>query len=179
MDHLDHSMNHTTNDAAISAAVMNHSGHIHHGHSFTSHMHSMSFHFGFHETILFSSWIVTSPAGIITTCSLTVLICFIMESIRWFRNTRPVYDVDLHTEQSSVATVKFTSRITVAMCVDAILHAIQLTLCYILMLLFMTFNVWICAATVLGEVFSRLIFFVLFGENRVMKGSRANVGCCG
>lgn len=55
------------------------------------------------------------------------------------------------------------------MCTDSILHTIQLTLSYVLMLLFMTFNVWICIATVLGEVFARLIFAVVTGENQMMK----------
>lgn len=56
-------MNHVTSDAGISASMINHSGHIHHDHSSTSHMHSMSFHFGFNETVLFSFWVVTSPTG--------------------------------------------------------------------------------------------------------------------
>lgn len=37
------------------------------------------------------------------------------------------------------------------------------------MLLFMTYNVWICTATVVGEVFARLIFAVLFGEKQLIK----------
>lgn len=45
-------------------------------------------------------------SGMITTCALAVFICFIMESIRWFRGIRPPYNVDLHTEQSSVANLK-------------------------------------------------------------------------
>ncbi|EFO25463.2 hypothetical protein LOAG_03022 [Loa loa] len=104
--------------------------------------------------------------------------CFIMESIRWFRGIRPPYNVDLHTEQSSVANIKFAPRITMAMCTDSILHAIQLTLSYVLMLLFMTFNVWICVATVLGEVFARLIFAVASADNQIMKGNPADMGCC-
>ncbi|KAL3994664.1 Ctr copper transporter family protein [Acanthocheilonema viteae] len=171
-------MDHTMSDADISAPLMDHSAHIHHDHSSAAHVHSMSFHFGSSETVLFSFWIVTSPIGIVTACALTVLMCFMMESIRWFRGIRPPYNVDLHTEQSSVANPKFAPHVTTAMCTDAILHAIQLTLSYVLMLLFMTFNVWICTATVLGEVFARLIFAVLFGEKLIIKANRANVGCC-
>lgn len=37
------------------------------------------------------------------------------------------------------------------------------------MLLFMTFNVWICAATVVGEVSARLIFAVVSGQNQIIK----------
>ncbi|KAK6104131.1 Ctr copper transporter family protein [Brugia pahangi] len=181
MDHHNQHMNHNVSNAInISASVMDHSAHTHHAdhHCSTSHMHAMSFHFGSNETLLFSFWTINSSTGLIIACILTVLMCFIMESIRWFRGIRPPYNVDLHTEQSSVANIKFAPRITTAMCTDSILHAVQLTLSYVLMLLFMTFNIWICTATVLGEVFARLIFAIASGENQRMKGNRTDVGCC-
>ncbi|VDK60885.1 unnamed protein product [Gongylonema pulchrum] len=43
----------------------------------------------------------------VATCAITILMCFIMESIRWFRGIRPPHNVDLHTEQSSVASIRF------------------------------------------------------------------------
>ncbi|KHJ75391.1 hypothetical protein OESDEN_24993, partial [Oesophagostomum dentatum] len=46
--------------------------------------------------------------------------------------------------------------------VDALLHLVQITLSYCLMLIFMTFNVWLCLAVLLGEVISRLFFNILF-----------------
>lgn len=64
MDHHNQKMNHIINDVNISASVMDHSAHIHHDHSSTSHMHSMSFHFGFSETVLFNFWVVTNPIGL-------------------------------------------------------------------------------------------------------------------
>lgn len=56
----------------------------------------------------------------------------------------------------------FRPQITVALCLETVMHAIQLTIGYILMLLFMTFNVWICIAVVLGEVIGRFIFSAFF-----------------
>uniref|UniRef100_A0A8R1TJL2 Copper transport protein n=1 Tax=Onchocerca volvulus TaxID=6282 RepID=A0A8R1TJL2_ONCVO len=176
----DHHVNHVTSDANVSASV-DHSMQLAHGHhaSTSSHMHhSMSFHFGYNETVLFSFWVISSPAELIMTCILTVFMCFIMESIRWFRGIQPPHDVDLHTEQSAVASIKFAPHITTAMCTDASLHAIQLTISYVLMLLFMTFNVWICAATVFGEVSARLFFAAMYSGNQVRKGNRIDVGCC-
>ncbi|VDN04326.1 unnamed protein product [Thelazia callipaeda] len=148
-----------------------HSGHAHSGHS-------MSFHFGYNEIVLFEFWVIDSFIGMTITCAITILLCFIMEGIRWFRGVRPPYNVDLHTEQSSVANIKFAPHITSAICTDAFLHAIQLTLSYILMLLFMTFNTWICIATVVGEVFARLTFAVVFSENPINKNNKVDVGCC-
>uniref|UniRef100_A0A915PU40 HTH TFE/IIEalpha-type domain-containing protein n=1 Tax=Setaria digitata TaxID=48799 RepID=A0A915PU40_9BILA len=143
---MDHHNHHTDDDISN---IATHSMHDHHDHSGMSHVHPMTFHFGSSEVVLFSFWVVTSPIGIATTCAITVVMSFIMESIRWFRGIRPPHNVDLHTEQSCVASIKFAPCITTAVCTDAILHAIQLTLSYVLMLLFMTFNVWICTATVL------------------------------
>jgi hypothetical protein len=45
---------------------------------------------------------------------------------------------------------------------DAALHAVQLTLSYMLMLVFMTFNVWLCLAVVAGEVLARLMLSFFF-----------------
>ncbi|KAM3719261.1 High affinity copper uptake protein [Dirofilaria immitis] len=170
-------VNYAINDANISAHV-EHSMHMPHDHTLTSHMHSMSFHFGYNETVLFSFWITSSPIELIMACFLTIFMCFIMESIRWFRGIRPPHNVDLHMEQSAVVSIKFAPHITTAMCKDTILHAVQLIVSYVLMLLFMTFNIWICSATVFGEVLARLFFAVAYSGNQIGKRSRVDVGCC-
>ncbi|MCP9261832.1 hypothetical protein DINM_005152 [Dirofilaria immitis] len=156
-------VNYAINDANISAHV-EHSMHMPHDHTLTSHMHSMSFHFGYNETVLFSFWITSSPIELIMACFLTIFMCFIMESIRWFRGIRPPHNVDLHMEQSAVVSIKFAPHITTAMCKDTILHAVQLIVSYVLMLLFMTFNIWICSATVFGEQFYKAISLNLSEE---------------
>ena len=46
--------------------------------------------------------------------------------------------------------------------IDMCLHAIQLTLSYMLMLIFMTFNIWLCVSVVLGEVLARMILSLFF-----------------
>jgi copper transporter 1 len=39
-----------------------------------------------------------------------------------------------------------------------VLHVLQFTISYWLMLIFMTYNVWLCLATVLGAGFGYLMF---------------------
>ena len=66
--------------------------------------------------------------------------------------------------------------------VDASLYAVQLTLSYFLMLIFMTFNIWLCLAIVLGEVGVRLILSVLFPQFELLSAifdSATGDPCCG
>jgi hypothetical protein len=48
---------------------------------------------------------------------------------------------------------------------DASLHAVQLTLTYMLMLVFMTFNIWLCAAVILGQVVARVVLSIAFPKS--------------
>lgn len=59
MEHHNHELNGTT-------SIINNAGHIQHEHNHcsSSHMHSMAFHFGFNETILFNFWVINNPTGL-------------------------------------------------------------------------------------------------------------------
>uniref|UniRef100_A0A0N5AHJ2 Copper transport protein n=1 Tax=Syphacia muris TaxID=451379 RepID=A0A0N5AHJ2_9BILA len=135
-----------------------------------SHSMKMWFHFGTDETILFSSWKVHSAGSMVWTCAVVVLFCFAMELIRWYRKFNLMLkpsDNRLETQNSSLNTYRIGApQITPQICLDSLLHAFQLTLSYMLMLLFMTFNLWICFACVLGEVASRLFFTVFLPLNK-------------
>lgn len=61
----------------------------------------------------------------------------------------------------SILIFDFSSPVTPHRLIDACLHAVQLTISYLLMLVFMTFNVWLCVATVCGEVRRLLIWALL------------------
>lgn len=62
--------------------------------------------------------------------------------------------------------------------VQTLLHLVQVTLSYLLMLVFMTYNTWLCAATVVGLALG----YFLFGWRRraallqQQEGARAD--CC-
>uniref|UniRef100_A0A183BPA7 Copper transport protein n=1 Tax=Globodera pallida TaxID=36090 RepID=A0A183BPA7_GLOPA len=111
----------------------------------------MFFHFGVNETILFGFWRTNSALGIFLSCLAILALCFGLEFVRWFRLSRKRALYQASSRQSS--SVQLTNngqadaetRRTRLMAVsaDASLHAIQLTLSYLLMLIFMTFNVWL------------------------------------
>ncbi|KAJ1359944.1 hypothetical protein KIN20_018775 [Parelaphostrongylus tenuis] len=119
--------------------------------------HSLAFHFGNSETILFNFWKPTNTGGIALSCVVVVIMCFIMEFLRFLRayrsaKKRPVIQERIGLEVSVSSFALF----------DAGLHFAQLTISYLLMLIFMTFNVWLCGSVLIGEVGSRLLFTILF-----------------
>uniref|UniRef100_A0A9J2P6K7 Copper transport protein n=1 Tax=Ascaris lumbricoides TaxID=6252 RepID=A0A9J2P6K7_ASCLU len=137
---------------------MNHSGHDH----MMIMNHAMTFHFGDNEVLLFNFWTTSSPGMMVLSCLIVVLLCIIMEAVRWQRSFRKA--TKKQVQPGSQMPSFRRPQITVALCLETVMHAIQLTIGYILMLLFMTFNVWICIAVVLGEVIGRFIFSAFFSS---------------
>lgn len=63
---------------------------------------------------------------------------------------------------------------------DGGLYAIQLTLSYLLMLVFMTFNVWLCFAVIIGEVLARITLTFLFPKLEQLSNTFLTTEtCCG
>ncbi|KAI6196767.1 hypothetical protein M3Y94_01147800 [Aphelenchoides besseyi] len=121
-------------------------------------MSMMAFHFGSMETILFPFWSVQSPLGILISCIVILLGCCLLEGIRWFRQTHPANE----RSNSNNRSIKSFDRWLLT---DTALHAVQLVLAYFAMLIFMTFNVWLCIAVVVGEVGAHLGFRLLVPDS--------------
>ncbi|KAF7635182.1 hypothetical protein Mgra_00005468 [Meloidogyne graminicola] len=156
-------------------SIHNHNNHIEHNHSkdniikVSNMFHSMAmyFHFGSKESILFSFWNTESTLGIFCSCLIIFFACFCLELTRLFR----VYqkkkllngqrDENLSTNDLNIG---FSSmrRPDLGNLFDMCLHAIQLTLSYMLMMIFMTFNVWLCFSVVFGEVLARMVISLFF-----------------
>jgi len=133
--------------------------------------HPMVFHFGVEETILFGFWKIDSAFGIIASSLVIVLMCFLMEFIRWVRNYRNAQNSQ--GERGSLESNR--KKCDLGLVLDVVLHAVQLTVAYSLMLIFMIFNVWICMAIVFGEVFARLALTLLFPQFNFA----TTENCCG
>ncbi len=68
--------------------------------------------------------------------------------------------------------------------IDTALFALQLTIGYILMLIFMTYNVWLCMAVIIGESIGYFMVNAFLSVSSTIDGSRgvATAGsdtCCG
>ncbi|KHN85342.1 High affinity copper uptake protein 1 [Toxocara canis] len=153
----------TTNEHHTMAMMMNH---------------AMTFHFGDDEVILFKFWTIHSAEMMVLSCLIVVVLCLTMEAVRWFRSFRKAAKKRILSASQQPSFCR--PHITRALCLDTVLHAIQLTISYILMLLFMTFNVWICIAVVFGEVIGRFIFAAFFPSPELSSDQAQSVEhCCG
>uniref|UniRef100_A0A7E4ZWH0 Copper transport protein n=1 Tax=Panagrellus redivivus TaxID=6233 RepID=A0A7E4ZWH0_PANRE len=161
-DHAGHEMSNMDHGAMDhGSAAMDSGAHDHMGMGM-----AMYYHFSSMETILFKFWNTKSPIGIVISFIIVVLFCFLHEAIKWTRlswrkkvaDATAAANADQHNDESAPTHGR---AISCPMVGDFVLHAAQLFLSYSLMMIFMTFNVWLCAAVVLGEASAHLFFRVM------------------
>ncbi|KAI6173293.1 Soluble calcium-activated nucleotidase 1 [Aphelenchoides besseyi] len=99
------------------------------------------------------------PVGLLLSCIVVLIGCVFLEGIRWYRAHRSNIRLSTATGPEEESNRK---RLDAWLITDTALHAIQLVLAYLAMLVFMTFNVWLCIAVVVGEVGAHLIFRILW-----------------
>ncbi|KAI6243959.1 Copper transport protein [Aphelenchoides fujianensis] len=150
---------------------MSHDAHAHHhdhsaptgaladgGDHHTMSGHAMAFHFKVQEVILFNFWDVQTPLGLLLSCFAVFVGCCFLEGIRWFRMHRANVRLTAPTEGEEGPRKRLDRWILT----DTLLHGIQLVLAYFAMLIFMTLNVWLCLAVVIGEVGAHLVLRLFF-----------------
>ncbi|CAI2353693.1 unnamed protein product [Caenorhabditis sp. 36 PRJEB53466] len=152
---MDHSHHHVHKGTIGNTAVAN--AQPQHDHMMVHH--AMSFHFGTEETILFNFWKTETAVGIAASCFITVLLAFLMETIRFFRDYRKAQSEVHRAPIAQENRLKLSPQLDI---IDPLLQLFQLTIAYFLMLIFMTFNVYLCFFTVIGEIFSHLLYRTLF-----------------
>ncbi|XP_026289611.1 high affinity copper uptake protein 1 isoform X2 [Frankliniella occidentalis] len=157
MDHsvMDHSM---SNHSMVGHA--SHSGMDHSGMSM-----SMTFHFGVMETVLFKGWQVGGVSTLLLSCVGIFFMAFIYEGIKYYRENllwktynalhyRAVDGNAVPDAENHKTPKMFSQKHVVQTC----LHIVQLTVSYLLMLIFMTYNVWLCLAVVAGSASGYFVF---------------------
>ena len=152
------------------------------------HMMKMYFHGGCTEVILFDFWRIDSVGGLVGSMAVVFLLATAYEGIKFAREFllkryfTPVRaynaiassnneaaaavtsDSAAEAQESasavgatSIKTVE-TSMTSIGHLVLTLIHVVQVTLAYLLMLVFMTYNTWLCAAVVLGFGFGYFLF---------------------
>lgn len=166
--HPDHSM-HTMDDHG------NHGDHDHHmkKDSNDTGMHHMMmmmyFHTGVDEVVLFKQWSITTVGGLLGSMVGIFLLAVIYEGLKYLREhlfKRYVSSIQFSTvavtgESGRVTQVHKVERhhmMSWPHAVQTLLHIVQIVLSYFLMLIFMTYNVWLCLAVVLGAGVGYFIF---------------------
>ncbi|XP_073942493.1 high affinity copper uptake protein 1-like isoform X2 [Choristoneura fumiferana] len=153
-----------------------HSGHgdhsIHSVHNPQHSMMSMTFHGGYVETILFSWWNVTDIGEFIGSFLAIFLMALLYEGLKYYRKhllwktyaglqycavSPPDKGVSnlCSPDEPQVIQPRMLSG---AHAWQTALHGLQVLVSYMLMLVFMTYNTWLCAAVVLGSASGYFLF---------------------
>ncbi|BES93777.1 copper uptake protein [Nesidiocoris tenuis] len=142
---------------------------------------SMFFHFGVQESaILFKFWSISTLSGLLLSMGLIFLASISHEGIKFYRNRLeksrrakyltvggaeaggpkpPSSDTIAQIIPSDVRTVNpRVSRLSLEHILATLVYGIQVTLSLCLMLVFMTYNVWLCLAMVLGSCVGYFFF---------------------
>jgi copper transporter 1 len=176
-------MNHSVNKADVPQMDDPHAGHAGHtGHGMGGMM-SMAFHGGYDETILFTQWQINSLSGLLWSMLVIFIMGMLYEGLKYYRehlfwknynalqyravsvpkndgpvdeNGQVVHMVGevIHKEPPTICSMLHFYQ--------TILHLIQVTVSFMLMLIFMTFNTWLCLSVVLGAGAG----FFLFGYKK-------------
>lgn len=168
MDHGDHSHSHHMTEATV---VGSHDGH---GQGTGDHCggHAMVFHADVTQEILFRGWETTNALELFGSAAAIFLAGALYEGLKYYREalharaTTATGDSQVNITKNEcgskgacggAATVKY-SMLSSAHIIQTLLHIIQSTASYILMLVFMTYNVWLCMALVLGMALGYFFF---------------------
>ncbi|KAG0412058.1 hypothetical protein HPB47_010790 [Ixodes persulcatus] len=130
----------------------------------------MYFHFGLTETVLFKNWAVNSVGGMVGSVVGVFIMAAMYEGLKYFRE----HLFRLHFSSMHYSSVAVTGQdgrtltevhqiarnriVSWAHFLQTFLHMVQVVLSYFLMLIFMTYNVWLCLGVVLGAGFGYFIF---------------------
>lgn len=138
---------------------------------------NMAFHFGTNETILFGFWHISSAIGLFFSSILIIAFCFFLEFVRWYRLFhKKQYTTEILTNHIQQTVLE---KLNLNFLVDITLHIIQLALSYFLMLIVMTFNIWLCIAVVLGEALARALLHLFFPQLDLISETLAtSEDCC-
>ncbi|XP_057326985.1 high affinity copper uptake protein 1 isoform X2 [Microplitis mediator] len=173
-EHHDHSaMDHSKMDHS----KMGHMANVEESNPMPDHMHGMQgmhmmmmyFHFGYDETILFESWKISTLGGLIGSMIGIIIMAALYEGLKYYReylfwktyNTLQYRSVTAPPEKNPTtedSRVVQPTMLSWMHTFQTLLHIIQIILSYFLMLIFMTYNVWLCVAVVLGAAIGYFLF---------------------
>ncbi|XP_047103165.1 high affinity copper uptake protein 1 isoform X1 [Schistocerca piceifrons] len=145
------------------------------GHS----MMAMTFHTGYTETVLFDGWKINSVGGLIGSIIGIVFMAALYEGLKYYREYLfwKTYNGLQYRSVSEPGEKNTTSEDNQIVHVigevirkqprnmfssmhffQTFLHIVQVVLSYFLMLIFMTYNVWLCLGVVIGAALGYFLF---------------------
>lgn len=148
---------------------MDHSGMDHSGmdHGGMDHMMmKMYFHFTLNDIVLFNFWKVDSYGTLISSMIGIFVAAMLYEGLKYFReylywknyNMLQYQTVNKPPSQENERVINKPSLLSTHHLIQTFLHVIQIFVSYLLMLIFMTYNVWLCIAVTLGSATGYFLF---------------------
>ncbi|XP_076232358.1 copper transporter 1A isoform X2 [Calliopsis andreniformis] len=130
---------------------------------------SMTFHGGYCENVLFESWKISSVGSLIGSMIGIMIMAALYEGLKYYReylfwktyNALQYRSVTMPAEKNVVAEDNRVVQPTMLSWMhtfQTFLHIVQIVLSYFLMLIFMTYNVWLCFAVVFGAAVGYFLF---------------------
>jgi len=135
------------------------------GHGTSHNLHDgmiMSFHGGYDEVILFDFWNTKASIPLfLLSCLALFILAALYEGLKLVREK--LIRRELLSRQSSNVlnnrSIPASSRLfSHGHIIQTSLHMLQITVSYLLMLVFMTYNTWLCLSVVLGAGLGYFIF---------------------
>ncbi|XP_046740836.1 high affinity copper uptake protein 1-like isoform X2 [Diprion similis] len=139
----------------------------------------MAFHGGYCETVLFDSWKVSSVGSLVGSMIGIIIMAALYEGLKYYReylfwrtyNALQYRSVSMPQEKNVVSednrVVHMVGEVIHKQpptmlswmhTFQTFLHIVQIIISYFLMLIFMTYNVWLCFAVVLGAAIGYFLF---------------------
>lgn len=127
---------------------------------------SMSFHFGYNEVILFDWWTISNVGGLIGSMVGIFVLAMLYEGLKYWREDlmrKAIAKLQYVGDQPKAACGEENKQIQVSMLsgahgIQTLLHMLQMIVSYFLMLIFMTYNVWLGLAIVFGAGLGYFLF---------------------
>ncbi|CAL1687992.1 unnamed protein product [Lasius platythorax] len=140
---------------------------------------SMTFHTGYCESVLFENWKITSIGSLVGSMIGIIIMAALYEGLKYYReylfwktyNALQYRSVTVPSEKNVVAednrVVHMVGEVIHKQpptmlswmhLFQTFLHIVQIVLSYFLMLIFMTYNVWLCCAVVVGAAIGYFLF---------------------
>ncbi|CAF0948920.1 unnamed protein product [Brachionus calyciflorus] len=164
--------NHMNVTSSMSTTGHNHGDMDHSG---SSHQMMMVMHAGLKEIIVFPGWKTQTLSELIGSCVALMFIAILYEGLKLVRDKvteKKIFNhkrgkIDINDSKGEIGRIKsrpsyFESLLSLDHLIHTILHVLQFTISYFIMLAFMTYNYWLCLSILIGIG----IGFFFFGLRR-------------
>lgn len=174
---MNHAQHHSLANTTKTMMSMHHDHHADHAGHGSHSMMSMTFHAGFKEQILFEQWSTNTVGGFIGSWIAIFVVAVLYEGLKTVRDQLARRELTKSNEQTNNPSVvqdndnNLISGVKVEHArgnrvrllstyhfLQTFLHILQMGISYLLMLIAMTFNVYLFLAVILGAGLGHLLF---------------------